>query len=241
MADQLHNNPPVGAELFQERFDSFIDEAGSFESIDENNSSTVRDCIGSGSALLKEMEAQRKTDKKPHQDAAKAVDASYKPFTEQLDGAIRKLKATLSNWLKEQERIAREKAEAEARALREAEEAKRKAEEQADEEDPFLAATAEPAPEPDLTAAAEKARLAEMQAQAASRVQSSSGGFRATGLKTKRKAKINDFGALAAHYVERNNTDLLALLERLANADIRHAKGAPVHLPGVEVVEERVL
>ena len=41
------------------------------------------------------------------------------------------------------------------------------------------------------------------------------------------------------HYL--NSGDLRATLEKLANADIRHAKGAAIEIPGVEIVEERVL
>jgi hypothetical protein len=32
-----------------------------------------------------------------------------------------------------------------------------------------------------------------------------------------------------------------ATLEKLANSDIRHAKGADIEIPGVEIVTERVL
>jgi hypothetical protein len=84
-----------------------------------------------------------------------------------------------------------------------------------------------------------EAKIAEGQALAASRVSSAAGGFAATSLKTKRSAKVTDWQKLAMHYL--SSGDLRATLEKLANADIRHAKGAAIEIPGVEIVEERVL
>ncbi len=237
MTDLLHNNPPVGIDLFKERFDAFIKEAGEVQTVDEGNASQVRDVIGSGSELAKEIEKQRKGDKQPHLDASRAIDAAYRPVTDEVSSAVKQLKGLLGKFLADQERIARDKAQEEARKLREAEEAAEQV-----EDDPFLAATADVSEAAsDITLATEKARLAEMEAKAASRIPSETGGFRATGLKTKRVAVVTDAAALAQHYVERGNTDLIALLERLANADVRHAKGGPVNLPGVLVEEERVL
>ena len=44
---------------------------------------------------------------------------------------------------------------------------------------------------------------------------------------------------MAAHYLARG--EVRAVLEQLANADIRHSKGAEIAIPGVEIVAERVL
>ena len=74
---------------------------------------------------------------------------------------------------------------------------------------------------------------------AASRVSSAAGGFAATSLRNKRSAKVTNWEALAAHYLARG--EVRAVLEQLANSDIRHAKGAEISIPGVEVVTERVL
>ena len=41
------------------------------------------------------------------------------------------------------------------------------------------------------------------------------------------------------HY--RDHPEMDALLVRLANADLRAAKGAEINLPGFEVIEEKVL
>ena len=100
-----------------------------------------------------------------------------------------------------------------------------------------FAATAEAAP--NLKEIEADAKLAASQALAASRVSSAAGGFAAAGLKTKRSANVTDWKALALHYSA--NGELRACLQKLADSDIRHAKGAAIELPGVEIVEERVL
>jgi hypothetical protein len=133
------------------------------------------------------------------------------------------------------EREAKRIADEARRKLEEAERLAAKAVEEP-EEDPFLAATA---PTVDVKAAHVEAKIAEGQALAASRVSSAAGGFAATSLRTKRSAKVTDWSALAAHYI--NSGELRATLQKLADADIRHAKGAAIVLPGVEIVEERVL
>lgn len=230
------NNPPSAVELYREELDRFKAKAEAFGEISEANAQHVRDHIGLGGNLAKDIDKTRETEKKPHLEAGRKIDGAYKPLIDEADTVIKALKRKLGAWMDAREREAREKAAEAARKLREAEEAAAKAAEP--EDDPFLAATAE-AVIPDVKAAHAEARTAEMQALAASRVSSAAGGFRATGLKTVRKAKVTDWSALAAHYV--NNGELRATLERLANSDIRHAKGADIQIPGVEIVEERVL
>lgn len=230
------NNPPSAVELYREELDRFKAQAEAFGEISEANAQHVRDHIGLGGNLAKDIDKTRETEKKPHLEAGRKIDGAYKPLIDEADTVIKALKRKLGTWMDAREREAREKAAEAARKLREAEEAAAKAAEP--EDDPFLAATAE-AVIPDVKAAHAEAKTAEMQALAASRVSSAAGGFRATGLKTVRKAKVTDWSALAAHYV--NNGELRATLEKLANSDIRHAKGAEISIPGCIVVEERVL
>ena len=230
------NNPPSAVELYREELDRFKAQAEAFGEISEANAQHVRDHIGLGGNLAKDIDKTRETEKKPHLEAGRKIDGAYKPLIDEADTVIKALKRKLGTWMDAREREAREKAAEAARKLREAEEAAAKAAEP--EDDPFLAATAE-AVIPDVKAAHAEAKTAEMQALAASRVSSAAGGFRATGLKTVRKAKVTDWSALAAHYV--NNGELRATLEKLANGDIRHAKGADIQIPGCEIIEERVL
>jgi hypothetical protein len=230
------NHPPSPVELFREELDRFKAQAEAFGEITDANAQHVRDHIGFGGTLAKDIDKTREAEKKPHLDAGRKIDGAYKPLVDEADTVVKALKRKLAGWMEAREREAREKAAEAARKLAEAEAAAAKAAEP--EDDPFLAATAEAAI-PDVKVAHAEAKTAEMEALAASRVSSAAGGYRATSLKTIRKAKITDWSALAAHYV--NNGELRATLERLANSDIRHAKGAEISIPGVEIVTERVL
>ena len=234
MADALHNNPPEPIELLKEKLAIYKEGAEAFGPVTEANAQEYRDHIGYGVKLTKEIDTQRDVEKRPHLEAGRAVDAAYKPLLETTESVQKRLKAALQAFIVEREREAKRIADEAARKLREAEEAARQAAEP--EEDPFLAATA---PVVDVKAAYVEAKVAEGQALAAGRVGSAAGGFNATSLRTKRSAKVTDWHKLAAHYI--GNGELRACLQKLADADVRHAKGAPIEIPGVEIVEERVL
>jgi hypothetical protein len=239
MTDNLHNNPPEPAEVFQERIANWFDDIAKLGPVTDANASAYADTIRFGGVLVKEIDTQRDSEKRPHLEAGRQVDATYKPLIDDVKKKADDLKAPLLKFQQakkaEADRIAREAAE----IARKAEEDARRAQEEAEtEEDPFLAATAEVV---DPEAALAAARTAEAQALAAKRIQATSPAFKALSTRSIRKANVRDPAALAGHYIAKGNTDLLQLLERLANADIRHAKGAPVELPGVEVFEEEVL
>lgn len=235
-ADRLHNNPPSPVETYRETLARFKADADKYGEVTDDNAQFIRDHIGYGGKLAKEIDARRDEEKRPHLEAGRAIDGAYKPLIEACDDIVKAMKRKLSVFLDAREREARRIAEEKARKLREAEEAARKAAEP--EEDPFLAATAD-AVAFDVKAAHAEAKIAEAQVAASSRVSSAAGGFAATSLKTKRSAKVTDWGALAAHYLGRG--EVRAVLEQLANADIRHSKGAEISIPGVEIVTERVL
>ena len=234
-ADMGHNSGSH-VEAYKETLARFKADAEKYTDVTEENAQFIRDHIGYGGKLAKEIDGQRDTEKRPHLEAGRAIDGAYKPLIETVDDVVKGMKRKLAAFLDAREREARRVADEKARALREAEEAARKAAEQPEEEDPFLAATA---PVIDVKAAHVEAKIAEGQALAASRVSSAAGGFAATSLKTKRSAKVTDWSALAAHYI--NNGELRATLQKLADADIRHAKGAEISIPGVEIMTERVL
>jgi len=236
MPASIGHNSANDAEAYKEVLARFRADADKYTEFTEENAQFIRDHVGYGVKLAKEIDATRETLKKPHLEAGRQIDGVYKPLIETCDDIVKTMKRKLAAFLDAREREARRIAEEKARALREAEEAARKAEEP--EEDPFLAATAD-AVRVDVKAAHAEAKTAEMQALAASRVSSAAGGFNATSLRTVRKAKVTDWQKLALHYI--NSGDLRATLEKLANADIRHAKGAAIEIPGVDIVEERVL
>lgn len=234
-----HNNPPAPSAVYAERLNLYREHAASLGPVTEETAGAYRDAIGYGGELGKEIDGQRDAEKRPHLEAGRAIDATYKPLVAGCEAIRTSLRSTLQAWMNEREREARRIADEKARALREAEEAARStaaALEPDDADDPFLAATA-----PDLNAVAADAKDAEIEAKLAARVGSEAGGFNALGLKTRRKAVVVNSELLALHYLHAGNRELLALLDKLANADVRHAKGSPLALPGVDIVEERVL
>lgn len=191
------------------------------KSVDANNSGYVKDLIDKAKGLVKDIENARKQTKEPHMQAAKDVDAAYNPLKEQVQEAYKAPYDMLNAWA-----VAERK-----RAEKEAEEARKKAEETARESDPFLS--------DDETTVAEantQAAIAENAAKAASRV---TGSGRASGLKTYRSALVKDGKALVIHFWE--HPDVLGAATKLANAQIRAAKGGPVSIPGIEIKEEHRL
>lgn len=239
VAARTHNNPPEPLEAMKEKLALYKEGADAFGPVTEANAQEYRDHIGYGVKLANEIDKAREAEKKPHLEAGRVVDASYKPLLEAVDATQRKLKAPLQAFIVERERLAKIAAEEASRKLREAEEAAARANAVTEDEpevDDLLAAMAPPV---DVKAAHAEAKIAEGQALAAGRVTSAAGGFNATSLRTKRSAKVTDWSKLAGHYIA--NAELRACLQKLADADIRHAKGAAIEIPGVEIVEERVL
>ena len=233
MSRALHNNPPEPIDMLAEKLALFKAGAEAFGQITDDNAQECRDHVGYGVKLAKEIDGQRDTEKRPHLEAGRAVDAAYKPLLETTEAVQKALKSKLQAFVVARENEARRIAE---EARRKAEEAERAARAAEAEEDAFLAATA---PVVDVKAAAVDVKVAEAQVLASSRVSSAAGGFSATSLRTKRSAKVTDWTALAMHYL--HTIEVEVLLEKLANADIRHAKGNAITIPGVEIVEDRVL
>lgn len=234
-ADMGHNSGSH-VEGYKETLARFKADADKYTEVTDDNAQFIRDHIGYGGKLAKEIDGQRDAEKRPHLEAGRQIDGAYKPLIEACDDVVKAMKRKLAAFLDAREREAKRVAEEARRKLEEAERLAAKAAEEPEEEDPFLAATA---PVIDVKAAHVEAKIAEGQALAASRVSSAAGGFAATSLKTKRSAKVTDWSALAVHYI--GNGELRATLQKLADADIRHAKGAEIALPGVEIVVERVL
>lgn len=235
MQGNMGHNRADDVEAYKEMLARFKADADAVTEINEGNAQFVRDHVGYGGKLAKEIDATRDDKKRPHLEAGRQIDGAYKPLVEECEKIIKGLKQKLAAFLDAREREAKRIAEEARRKLEEAERLAAKAVEEP-EDDPFLAATA---PVVDVMAAHVEAKVAEGQALAASRVSSAAGGFAATSLKTKRSAKVTHYATLIAHYAGRNEMKELAL--KLANADIRHAKGEAIEIPGVEIVEERVL
>ncbi|NFV80048.1 hypothetical protein [Magnetospirillum aberrantis] len=186
---------------------------------------------------LKALEKQRKDEKQPHLDAAKAVDAKFKPLTDLLEKAKTLVKPLLTAWL---QKLDRER-EAAARAAREevarlAAEAARAAEEAQKAAD-VIGATVEAEA---AARAAEEAQKAAQRAEKAPTNLQSSMGARTKSLRTVWRARVTNHAAALWHF--HKHPDVIATIERLASAEARaeaaHNKGIST-IPGVEFYPER--
>lgn len=241
----LSNNPPTDAEIYAEKVAAYEAAAAEFAVITDDNAARANDHATFGQKIAKEIEDTRKREKEPHLEAGRAVDAAYSPLVSKADAIRKAIADAIQKHLKakkaEAERIAREKAEA-ARKIEEEARAKAAAEAAAaapqdDVFAEFMAATA-PAPEEVETAKAEAAEAVKAVA-AAARVDSASGWANSVGIRKAQKvAQITDLAAAAAFYAGRQSPELEAVILKIANAEIRAAKGAAVNIPGILAVEK---
>ena len=163
-------------------------------------------------AAKKDADAQRAAEKKPHDDAAKAVQTAWKPLLERCDRGADAIKAALTPYREarqrakdEAARIAREEAEAKQRAAMEVHK-------QADDLEGCFAAE-------------------EAMKQAAKLVAQANRIDRApTGLRTYWEAEITDPRAALNYYLKHSPEAFRVMIQDLANHDARNTR-APV--PGV--------
>lgn len=218
----LSNNPPSAAELFADEIASLKARIEAFGPITDANAGEARDLIGLAKKLAKDIDAKRDEEKRPHLEAGRQIDATFKPLVDAANAAPAPLSKALLDHISEQkrkaaeaERIAREKAEAEAARARQL------------ADDDLMADDAAEAAE----AAETEARLVSAEAKMAGTVKGSEG-FRAAGVRVSYRAKVTDWNALVASMV--NHPDVMAAAEKAANAAIRAAKGV-ITIPGVTV------
>jgi hypothetical protein len=193
-----------------------------------DNAGNIRDLLAKTGEMAKKVEKARKDAKEPHLEAGRQVDASFKPLLDTLAELKDAINRPLAAFIKAEQD--RQRAEAEA-ARKAAEDAAAFSEAVADDED--MAAKAK--------AFAEQrdrdAKLKADQAGMAGRVQSASGFARAAGLRTYRRAEVEDAAKLVAHFA--SHPDVIDAALKAANATLRAAKGADIQIPGVRVVEEQ--
>lgn len=178
---------------------------------------------------VKDADAARKVEKQPHADAAKAVDAKWKPLIDRADLAVDTCKKVLAPWLQAQEvaeRVEAEKARQEAAAKYDAAQAAMRTTSLADldgrEHAEQLLKDAKRA-----EAVATKAEKARPQA---------AGGARAATLRTYYHPTLADAGEALRHYVKARPDDLKAALLRLAEIDVQNGARA---IPGFDIVAEQ--
>jgi hypothetical protein len=177
----------------------------------------------------KAADEQRKVEKKPHDDAGKAVQEAWNPLLVKCDLALSTCKSALTPWLEAVEARQREEAD---RARQQAADSQRAAQ-----------AALQAAPSTDLTARAD----AEMLLEEASRSEKAAakldkarpqalGESRAIGLRTFYRAEVTDYTAFARWAWTTRRAEYEAFLNDLAE---REGRRGPVTIPGLLVHTER--
>ncbi|RMF07406.1 MAG: hypothetical protein D6773_03535 [Alphaproteobacteria bacterium] len=230
-----HNAPPSRLPELEKLARDFTDAAGAWMDQgaidDEASAARANDYVAGARRLWQQIDDERKAEKQPHLDAGRRIDGEYKPLLDMLERSAKEVAARLTDYLKRQEearRKEREAQEAAARAAaRAAAEARRAAERRNDIAGQIEAEQAAEEARRALDAAAKPVRVS---------VESDSGGANRRSLRRVRKAKIANISAAFVHY--RDRPEVRELIERLANAEIRAARGRAVTIPGIEIIEE---
>lgn len=217
--------------------DAFIKESDKWLTVvidDEEQEGLLVDQIAGLSGLFKKVDATRIKYKKPHDDAGKAVQAAFTPLLNRIDQAKKRLKPIMDIWLAKKRAAAEEEQKAKAEAARKLEEdAKRKAIDAENTGSIDAKIEAEAAEK-----AAEKAKKdADKKIDVSAK--SASGAGRTIAARTTRSGEIFNQNLLYMHYKDR--PEVGEVLQRLANADIRAAKGEKIDIPGVKVVESKAV
>lgn len=165
----------------------------------------------------KDADKERAAEKKPHDDAAKEVQARWKPLLDRCDAGVAEIKKLLTPYREAKQRA---KDEAARQAREEAEQRQREAQEALRSSDTLS----------DRVEAEERLKQAAKLTAVANKIDRS-----ATGLRTHWEAEVVDRRAALNFYLKRNPDDFANLIQELADCDARTNRPA---VPGV-VYHER--
>ena len=230
VAEVGHNAPPQH-EIWAMHIDELFAEASNWcdgEPIDsQNKADEVGKLLDMIRTASKDCDKQRAKEKKPHDDAGKAVQALYKPLLDKAEMASSACKRALTPWLQKLEDEKRAAAAEAARIAEEKAEAARAAAWAAEK-----ASLAEQAKVEALRAEAEKAE--KIAARADKDRAHATGGQRAVTLRTSYKPVLVDAAAALKHYRDRQPDALKAWLTDQARQDVRAGSRS---IPGFEIEE----
>lgn len=223
-----HNNPPA-IDAFGLALDDAYETAKDFLDGSPIETQGQADAIGrivsEVKKIRKDADTARADEKRPHDEAAKAVQVKWKPLLDRADTIITAAQRPLTDYLA---KLAAKQAEAERLARVEAEKAAQAAIEAQRQADSVEAIEAAKALQKEADAAA---RAASKAGKAKAHV---AGADRAIGLRSHRVAQVNDHRA-ALLWIAKNDPDAVnVFVEEYAR---RNAVTRP--MDGVEVVTER--
>lgn len=214
------NNPPPDAAFglhIDDLFSLLSDTLAGGEVANDAQEAAIDELLDQFRAAAKDADKERAAEKKPFDDAAKAVQAKWKPIIDKADRGAQACKEALTPY-RTAKQCAKDEAARKAREEAEAKEAEaRKALQQSDDLEAKYAAEKELETAAKLKAVANKIDRS------------------ATGLRTYWEAEITDRKAALLHYLNRSPDRFEALIQQMADED---ARGARAPVPGV-VFHER--
>lgn len=236
------HNLPTGADAagpFEERVAKLVEAANAWAKdvptiATEEQAKKCADLIDQIREEDDAVDAARKKEKQPHDEAIAAIQNRFNPLRDRLKACTAVLRKLKDGWLRlleqRQQEEARKALEAAAAAQAAADEAQRK-----------LEAGAGPAVESMLEAdaKAEEARLAQNRAYQTARAKPQVRGSltgRASGFRSYWRAEITD--RMAALTAYQGHPKLLETLQQLADADAREMKDA-LRVPGIKAIQDR--
>ncbi|MEN9924040.1 MAG: hypothetical protein RL268_166 [Pseudomonadota bacterium] len=216
-----HNNPPADAAFalhIDELFSLLSDTLAGGEVSNDEQEAAIDGLMDEFRKAAKDADKERATEKKPHDDAAKAVQAKWKPVIEKADRGTQACKEALTPY-----RTAKQRAKDEAaRKAREEAEAKERAAQEALQQSDDLEARFH---------AEQELEQAKKLATIANRIDRS-----ATGLRTRHVHRIVNRKELLLHVIDRYPEDLADML----NEFVRRKVAAGLRkMPGVEITEQK--
>jgi len=219
MAGPGHNSPPP-FEAWSLHIEELFEMAnGIGEATNDEQAAALDKLLDDFRIAKRDADKERAAEKKPHDDAAKAVQAKWKPLLDRCDIAAKAIKDALTPYRTAKQRAADEAAR---KAREEAEAAHRAAQEA------FKSS--------DLDDRLEAERLA---AQAkAMQVQANKIDRQSTGLRTTWVAEITDRREALLHYIKTQPEAFEALIQSLADRDAR-TEATRRDIPGVKFNEKK--
>lgn len=219
MAKIGDNNPPP-FEAWSLHIEELFDMAnGIGEAKNDEQEAALDSLLDDFRKAKRDADKERAAEKKPHDDAAKAVQAKWKPLLDRCDIAAKAIKDALTPYRTAKQRAADEA----AHKAREEAEAAHKAAQAAFKSD-------------DLDQRLEAERLAS-QAKAM-QVQANKIDRQSTGLRTYWQAEIADRKAALLHYIKAQPEAFEALIQSLADKDARN-EATRRDIPGVKFHERK--
>lgn len=236
-----HNKPPpydpAVLEACNSKAREFLDAGGEWTALGDittdEQSQKLTDFVTGLRGVYRHVEDARKAQKKPHDDAGKAVTGAFSPLLEALERIVDRVKPMQERWLR--------KKEADARAEQARLQAEARAKQQLAEQAAAAAASRNDAlGEVEAERLKKEADALTKTAAAPVKVQagSATGGGRAMTMREVRSGRIDNLNKVFMHF--REEPDVLAFFQRKVDAAFRANGGETITIPGATLITQKV-